>query len=479
MTPSVGPPRTLPIRVAPVPGEAIDSWLETVAARTHTAWGDILAAVGLHNDDRRPYPPWAITLADRELEHLQIATQTDNSVELTLQRYHGTAVLIDPETHQLTSAAPWTRRAGSRFCPYCLDDNHGRWPLQWRLGWAFACPLHHCLLADACPTCGRAPRSRAYPSDRTPRPGRCPNPSLLEKGRGRSAPRCDTDLTTAPVTTFSSDHPVIRAQSLINQIIDEGSAQFGVYAKSPQPAMKVLGDIRAIAGRVLHFAAERDLARRLPAHLLTAAAPDNAPEYVPEGMRTVLFTKAFDLGAKPALDAPAKSATTAIAVHAALDVLDREDMAAAGITYGGSSLRATTLNTASDPQPCGAETPPRLCSPPSRSPASHQEWRPPINYDIGREASFPDDHHWDPMQISTFVWSQLNSGQRSEISLQHRTPGAPTSTEPCPRHSTLSAPAPHSLTPHSAQAATSAATHCQDFSSSWKLIPTGPPSAQR
>ncbi|MCA4997909.1 TniQ family protein [Tsukamurella tyrosinosolvens] len=316
--------------MAPIPGEAIDSWLEAVAARTHTAWGDILAAVGLHNDDRKPYPPWTVTLAGTELEHLQTATQTDNSSALTLQRYHGTAVLIDPQTHQLTSTAPWTRRAGSRFCPYCLDDNQGRWQLQWRLGWAFACPIHHCLLADLCPSCLRAARSRAYPSDRTPRPGRCPNPSPLDKGRGRSAPRCDTDLTTAPVMTFSSDHPVIRAQSLINQIIDEASAQFGVYAKSPQPAMKVLGDIRAIAGRVLHFATERDLARRLPDDLLAAAAPDNAPDHAPEGMRSILFTEAFELGARPALDSPANAATTAIAVHTALDVLDREDIGAAG-----------------------------------------------------------------------------------------------------------------------------------------------------
>ena len=39
--------RTLPIRVAPILGEALDSWLEAIAHRTHTAFGDVLSAVGL------------------------------------------------------------------------------------------------------------------------------------------------------------------------------------------------------------------------------------------------------------------------------------------------------------------------------------------------------------------------------------------------------------------------------------------------
>lgn len=37
-------------RVAPPPGEALDSWLEAYAARCHnTTWGDLLDAVGLRN----------------------------------------------------------------------------------------------------------------------------------------------------------------------------------------------------------------------------------------------------------------------------------------------------------------------------------------------------------------------------------------------------------------------------------------------
>jgi hypothetical protein len=39
--------RTLPIRLAPVDGEALDSWLEALAHRSGVTWGDIVAAVGV------------------------------------------------------------------------------------------------------------------------------------------------------------------------------------------------------------------------------------------------------------------------------------------------------------------------------------------------------------------------------------------------------------------------------------------------
>ena len=39
--------RTFPIRMIPIEDEALDSWLEAIAHRTHTAFGDLLAAVGL------------------------------------------------------------------------------------------------------------------------------------------------------------------------------------------------------------------------------------------------------------------------------------------------------------------------------------------------------------------------------------------------------------------------------------------------
>jgi hypothetical protein len=41
------PVRTFPIRLAPLPGEALDSWLEALAHRLDVRLGDVLDDLGL------------------------------------------------------------------------------------------------------------------------------------------------------------------------------------------------------------------------------------------------------------------------------------------------------------------------------------------------------------------------------------------------------------------------------------------------
>ncbi|WP_374227332.1 TniQ family protein [Streptomyces sp. AC512_CC834] len=62
-------------------------------------------------------------------------------------------------------------RAGSRFCPACLEETGGRWQVTWRLGWSFACIRHHVLLADRCPACLRTLDCAPTPA------GKCPVPA--------------------------------------------------------------------------------------------------------------------------------------------------------------------------------------------------------------------------------------------------------------------------------------------------------------
>jgi hypothetical protein len=50
-------PRTLPIRVAPVPGEALDSWHEALAARLQATLADLAAAMFPARRPGRPGPP--------------------------------------------------------------------------------------------------------------------------------------------------------------------------------------------------------------------------------------------------------------------------------------------------------------------------------------------------------------------------------------------------------------------------------------
>lgn len=148
--------RSLPIRCAPYPGEALDSWLEFLAARLNCPFMDVLSALGLPNRDPAlaapVLPRWTTLATPDELAAIAEVTGVteDVLVAMTLQPFDGHAVVISPEQRRVHRQVLWGR-AGSRFCPACLADNGGRWPVTWRLGWSFACARHHVLLADRCP----------------------------------------------------------------------------------------------------------------------------------------------------------------------------------------------------------------------------------------------------------------------------------------------------------------------------------------
>jgi hypothetical protein len=65
--------RSLPLRLQPLSGEALDSWLESLAHRHHTRWSDMLAAVGLQQDlNRRDHANWLVKLTESELDTVAI-----------------------------------------------------------------------------------------------------------------------------------------------------------------------------------------------------------------------------------------------------------------------------------------------------------------------------------------------------------------------------------------------------------------------
>ena len=247
------PLRTSPIRLPPVAGEALDSWLEALAHRMHTCIGDLLAGAGMScRKDRtllqaKGALDRTILLGPDEAAGIAAVTGIPRSdVEaMTLARYDGTALRIDRPTRTVNRHHLWGRGAGSRYCPQCLAGSGGRWLLVWRLGWCFACPTHRQLLADTCPACGQAQRQRPLASHVIPHPGRCAHPAFA--GSGRAAPRCSADLTGAVTAGFPDGHPMLVAQQLLLDVISSGTAAFGVYASEPQPARVALADVRALA----------------------------------------------------------------------------------------------------------------------------------------------------------------------------------------------------------------------------------------
>jgi TniQ len=320
------PVRTFPIRLAPLPGEALDSWLEAFAHRLNVRLGDVLGDLGLtapfrHGIRELAVPTdWTIALREEEAARIAHATGADPQQlhDMTLMRFDGRALRIDQAERKVSRRHLWARPRGSRFCPECLADSGGRWPLTWRLGWSFACLTHHRLLADRCPACGRVQRERPFSRAALPVPGRCGTcPSRT--GDLAIPAGCSEDLTHAETLSLPVGHPALLAQRLILETIESGDASFGPYGILPQPTMAALSDLRAVGGRILADLPAGDLPRWVPQDL---AGVHLRPDPHEETYRRTLV--------RPGFMAPARAASTAVAVTAAFRVLGQPDIQRAG-----------------------------------------------------------------------------------------------------------------------------------------------------
>jgi len=261
--------RTLPIRVSPLPGEALDSWLEALAQRLRTPLGEVMRNIGLpprrKGNRRLPGTPvdWTVVLGPQQTAAISMTTGLDEVRlrAMTLQHYDQRALKLDHEHHCVQLTVLWGRGSGSRFCPDCLTENGGRWMLSWRLGWSFACLRHNRMLADCCPHCGRVPRRRPRSLRSVPDPLRCGNTPVQEGGAVTGG--CGFNLTSAEPLRLAASHPAITAQRQLLDVIEKNTADFGAYALAPQPASSALTDIRVVSARVLSTLPDED-PRRCP-----------------------------------------------------------------------------------------------------------------------------------------------------------------------------------------------------------------------
>ncbi|MFJ5179762.1 TniQ family protein [Streptomyces griseoviridis] len=157
-------PRTLAIRVLPQPGESLDSWLEALARRSWTALSALLDALGLPTQERT--------------HHLLTGLPPEMFQRLK-KRLNLRAVVLE---QSVVPAALFGRRAPHwRFCPQCLSEGQGRFPIRWWLPWTFACTKH--FSTDAAPA---VTPSRACSC---PGPFTCTRPgtACAARAAGRSA----------------------------------------------------------------------------------------------------------------------------------------------------------------------------------------------------------------------------------------------------------------------------------------------------
>lgn len=248
--------RTLPIRLAPLPGEGLDSYLEALAHRVGVAWADMLMAVGLSptcRDSSGMYR-WLTDLTDTQVGVVSAACGVSPSAVRAMTIGHAIPAGL--------AMVP----GRSRFCPQCLKDSGGRWQLWWRQRWAFACTHHHCLLADICPHCGRCPRARPRRGDQIPVPELCTGLADTAQNRGRR--RCGFPLSTAPTQHLGAQHRALIAQTTIVTATRRGAIADGTYRTNPVAAHQFLTDIAELSRRMHRWTALTGLDHALPADLV-------------------------------------------------------------------------------------------------------------------------------------------------------------------------------------------------------------------
>lgn len=304
--------RTLPIRIPPQEGEALDSWLEAIASRLDSPFGHILPGLGLarqagQSSESGPLPNWTICLQDAELTTLAAATQIDHATlrSMTMEAYDGIAVVLDKPKRRIRRTQLWARGAGSRYCPDCLREEGGRWPLTWRLSWTFACLTHQRLLADLCPICGATPRLHPHVVGTVPQLGRCSGLGPSTR-KGPGAVRCNTPLGEVCTPRLVDGSPILRTQSFLNELLIRRGATLPAFPEHEVEAAQLFADLKAVAGRTLAYAEPADIVPEIDSQVWDEHHRDPRPH---------------GSLARPAFAPPRTAATTAIAVSSAVHVL--------------------------------------------------------------------------------------------------------------------------------------------------------------
>jgi len=249
--------RTLPIRVNPVAEESLDSWLEALASRTSSTWGEILQATGFFDARGNTASYWAaraiVSLTAEQLDVVSHCTgvRPRRLREMTLQPW------IKDTSSQRRSVAS-LRVTGSRFCPVCLRERGGRWRVWWRLRWAFACPAHACLLADTCSVCGGLQRTAPPRFRDVPNLGSCSR-VIPQSGQLR---RCGGSLSSVRVLCLDNDL-AIEVQRELLCVLHAGRVSGGIYASTPVPSAMFARDLRVLGQWMLRHGRAHDVAARI------------------------------------------------------------------------------------------------------------------------------------------------------------------------------------------------------------------------
>lgn len=236
--------RSLPMRVDILAEESVDSWVEAVGRRYDVSMRRMLIALGM--------TPPPVTIA-------ALLTRVEPAHWRAIEEAAGLA----PGRLDTASAGSGGDRLlrRSRFCPQCLAERAGRWPLFWRQRWTVACLHHRVLLLDACRTCQHPPR-RLVPGGFSPLP-------IASCAHIVDGMRCGADLTSAPAVEVGAE--VLAAQHWVDELLLADCSDQADHAA----ALSQLRDLPTIVSWLLHHHGEH---LRATAEHLAVPYPPADPE---------------------------------------------------------------------------------------------------------------------------------------------------------------------------------------------------------
>lgn len=265
------PVRALTRTLAPVPGEALTSYINRLAAFHKVDLVVMLQFLGMIDGERyQRMNGYGILLDEVRLQRFSTATRLPCQAirRMLLASYDGIAIDLDgvspdaPESLRRRAISEWAYFSGSHACPHCIRESHGAWQIAWKLPWSFACVKHGCYLVARCPSCGR--RLASGRRDRTltplfvkhvPKLNFCNNPEPDGLGRlGRNTAPCGHDLTS--ISTTAASFEKLQIQTLINERL---SGKPLSILNSEISALQYFRDLRALCAFILYCAEADDL----------------------------------------------------------------------------------------------------------------------------------------------------------------------------------------------------------------------------
>ena len=242
----------LPVTITPHPGQALDCYLEHLAAANGMTTAALTTALG----GRAVTPVVGLLAPSRPVARRLTELTGLRTAELratTIAVYGGGRPLdltgLDPDhpdTYRILAARGWMPGQGTQICPDCLATT-GVWQLRWRLPTTTVCALHRRHLTATCPGCRRPFRAQRQAPLRPDGVGTsCDNPT----GRG-PARHCDADLTAqppAPATAGCLDRQRRHYDAVAGHAV--------VVLGEPAPGEDYLRDSRALAILLLHLAVQ-------------------------------------------------------------------------------------------------------------------------------------------------------------------------------------------------------------------------------